>query len=257
MYNCMRLEKFMKRNWVKLVMLAMLLGLRPAEAGTIDTSAGWDEHTSIRWFAVPNTTTYGQTFFALDGRIDDFSFRLKGALPTTDIKMKAFIYQWAGSLVAGEGGRPIGSALSMTPLEFKPGDNSWHVVKAEIPGGLTLVPGYAYVAGFTMCDPPDYTASIGHVSFGLNIDSTYHASHGGDFVFSNNGDGGLGSLEFPWHSYQNFGDLVFKADFTDMGNSITVIPDKNPIPAPDGGSSVMLLSLGFLGLTGLRRMRKG
>ena len=128
MYNCMRLEKFMKRNWVKLVMLAMLLGLRPAEAGTIDTSAGWDEHTSIRWFAVPNTTTYGQTFFALDGRIDDFSFRLKGALPTTDIKMKAFIYQWAGPLVAGEGGRPIGSPLFMTPLEFKPGDNGWHEI---------------------------------------------------------------------------------------------------------------------------------
>ena len=256
MYNCMTLEKFMKRNWVRLAMLAMLLGLRPAEAGTIDTSGGW-KGTSIRWFAVPNTTTYGQTFFALDGRIDDFSFRLKGALPTTDIKMKAFIYQWAGSLVAGEGGRPIGSYLFMTPsLEFKPGNTAWQEVRVTIPSGLTLDPGYAYVAGFTMCDWPDYTASIGHVSFGLNINTTYHDSYGGDFVFSNNGDGGLGSLEFPWHSYQNFGDLVFKADFTDMGNSITVIPDKNPISAPDGGSSVMLLSLGFLGLTGLRRMRK-
>jgi len=272
----MTLTETMRRDWAGLLTLPMLLGMSVAQADTtvvtqtdtsvtIDTSVGWDHRSSIRWFAVPNTTTYGQTFYATEPEIDAFSFVMKGALPSTHLEMKAFIYAWTGQLVAGFGGSAVGNPLFISPTLTYDG-SAWGAVSVDThqadnggtvhPNGIALVPGQAYVIGLTMADSGNYDASSGYASFGLTH-SDYSAKNGGGFVFSNTGDGGLDSLTLPWNPYQNFGDLVFTASFTlPAGTEPGDLPDQPTQSVPDGGASVSLLSLGFLGLTVLRRSRK-
>jgi hypothetical protein len=166
-------------------------------------------------------------------------------------------------LLAGYGGHAVGNPLYTSPVTYD--GNQWQTLTIKT-GGVLLSPGKSYVIGLTISDPLDYAASVGYAAFGLTH-TDYTEKNGGGFVFSNNGNQGLASLNGPWHPYQNFGDLAFTATFSNPDGSASVpLPAEvapNPLSwddplasVPESGSVATWISLSLLGLVAIWRTRE-
>ena len=218
-----------------------------AWGATYDTMSYWNQSSRIQWFAVPDTTTYGETFLAPgigsapEVGLDSFSFNLKGAIAATRLDMTAVVFGWSGPLT-GAGGGAVGAPLYISHEELLYTGNQWETLTVNTPG-VALVPGSPYVIALTMSDPDKFAASIGHAAWALT-QAPSTAAGGGGFVFVNSGNTGIESLAGTWSGTRDYGSLAFQAVFSD---------DVHQGSVPDSGATLGLLVLGIGAVTAARR----
>jgi len=233
----------MKRNLRFAAIIFVATVATHASAGTVfDTTTSWDGSSGISTFGNPDTATYGQTFVAPSGALDDFTFYLNGEVGVS-LSMKAFVWSWSGPL-QGNGGQATGAPLylSSTSIPFS-GTGAYQAITIDT-GGVTLTPGSDYVIGLTISDPADYAASSGVTSWGAVLFQHPANDGGGGFVFYNMSEGGTFSAlnTSVWDTFGDFGDVAFKADFS--GGTV-------PEPA-----AISLIVLGFGSLSLFRAFRR-
>lgn len=203
---------------------------------TLDTTPAWNGTDGVAAFGVPNTSTYGQTFFAPagSGALENFTFFINTGAGS-HLLARPFVMRWSGGPYGGDGGTALGPALHLgNPITLNP-TGGFEEVVIDV-GGIPVTPGSSYVLGLTISDPTDFNASTGDSSWGIIPNHVSGVqSGGGGFVFFNNLDQ-IGELEtVTWDNFMDLGDLAFKATFSPG--------------VPDAGSSFAFLALGLFGLT--------
>ncbi len=234
------------RSKIAVIMLALSLSAAmlwavPANADTIyDTTPSWNGSNSITSYGTPDTTTYGETFIApADNVFQDFTFYIN---PSGTLYSKAYVYAWSGGLSYGQGpGKATGSALYASPSSIVlAGNNGVFQPVTVNTGGITLTPGDAYVMFLTLSNPSDYAASNGNSSWGTVAHPSPNDG-GGSFVWDNNGNNFSALTSSAWSTFENFGDLSFKAVFT-----------RSSVPEP---STLILTLMGLLSLAIVAKKR--
>jgi hypothetical protein len=223
---------------------AAIIASFQTQAITLDTTPYWNGASPITPWGHPNTATYGQTFIAPASQLDSFTFYLGGG-HAASLQFKAVVFGWEGPL-RGSGGGATGEPLFISSSLSYAASSSFQAITINT-GGTMLTPGYQYVMALTISDPTDYAKSSKTTTWGalLNIHAPDSASGGGGFVFFNNGNNFAALTTNTWDTFSDFGDLVFKAEFS------------NGPAVPDGGATIVMIGSAVTGLVSLRRKLKG
>ncbi|MCY2965917.1 MAG: PEP-CTERM sorting domain-containing protein [Planctomycetota bacterium] len=167
--------------------------------------------------------------------LNDFTFHIYAPAGTHQ-EFKAQVYAWQGSVLGGEGGGAVGSALYSSTTMILEGNDAFNAVTITPAGGVSLVYPGSYVALLTVSDATDFAASNGATSWGLAPAFTHQPSNGGGgFVYSDNGNDLSQLTSEPWTGSFDFGDLAWTAHLTDdLGRSVTF----DTVAAWDGTSTI-------------------
>jgi Ca2+-binding RTX toxin-like protein len=204
-----------------LLMATMMLGLLLA-AGmaladtTIDTTPRWDGEMNVYSFGYPTSATYGQvlTAPANDTQLDSFTFLMD--VPDT-ATFRGEVYAWDGK-------KATGPNLYESAPRTTSGSGDFEEITFDT-GGVQLTGGQKYVLFATISK--DYEASSGQTEdgyWGFILSGDAYA--GGEFVYKNNGSNFNALLIYPWNRRYAFGDLAFKAVFSNPSQSCTITGTK-------------------------------
>src|SRR5215472_638806 len=176
----------MKRTYITSNKLAAFLLCASAASccanSVIDTVSAWNG-TTVAYFGLPNTATYGQTITApfSDPLLTSFSFELD--LPATDT-FKAYVFAWNGTSATG-------SPLYTSPVTSTLG-TGFQLFTINT-GPVPLAPGGSYVLFVSATEVPT-SSGVGYAGIRLDTD----AYSGGNFVFLNNGTDSSQWTTTPW-----------------------------------------------------------
>jgi len=206
---------------------------------TFDTTYAWNGRNGIVPFGVPTTATYGQTFVAPGGNLNDFTFYVSPDGNTLSIQ--ADVYAWSGSLFGGNGPQgAVGPALYTSPVSTVINGFEFQAVTTPT-GGVPLTAGTDYVALLTVSDTADFHASTGAGTWGQILFTHVAGDGGGGFNFYNNSIGSPVN-NGDWDDFVDFGDSAWTAHF-------------GPSAVPEPGAYALLGSLTLTGAAFLRRKR--
>jgi uncharacterized protein with beta-barrel porin domain len=171
--------------------VALLALSAPASAQAIDTHPQWDGASSLTFWGVTNTKTYGQTITSTPGqtRLSGFTFELN-QLAGGPTDYQAFVYRWDPATQ-----RITGSALFSSGVMTVSGTGGFTPVSINT-GNVALTPGQQYVLFLTTTTVPQG----GGKSFGWGrVANTAYA--GGNVVYQNDAGGGFSALSTTnWNS---------------------------------------------------------
>lgn len=209
-----------------LALVALPLGV---SAQTIGAPGG----SGVGSFGKPNTQTYGQTFTAVNGSLDSFSFWLGGTSPS--LNFQAYVFAWDPTLL-----RATGPALFTSAVMAAPSGDGYHQVAINT-GSVAVNPGDVYVAFLSSSG----VAGSGSIGWEYSTGDTYTD---GAFVFINNGEDTSqwtsGTWTTNWSGTSR--DLRFSMTFSE-GVPNEVVPE--PI-------TMVLLGSGLAGIGAVRRRRR-
>ncbi len=218
-----------------------------AQANTsFDTTPSWNSSDSIAPFGNPDTTTYGETFICpVDNVLNDFTFYIK---PDSGVSLsvKAYVYQWSGSLFGGGGGGAVGSSMFASGSSMIINDDTMFNPVTVNTGGTTLTAGGQYVAFLTVSNPSDYSDTTGTSVWGMNLYSHVSNDGSGGFVFYNNGNNFSALNSNVWDNFADFGDLAWKANFS---------AGRADVPEPGSVASMIGISVFGAGIVRRRRSK--
>jgi uncharacterized repeat protein (TIGR01451 family) len=178
-------------------------GPTPAPVNTIPA---WDGSSSVAFFGIPDTATYGQTITAPAGGTLLTSFTFEMNLPAT-VAFRGEVYAWNGTMATG-------SSLFESPVMSTAGAG-FQAITFNIPGGVPLVGGQKYVIFASTAK--DQAGHSGTGSWGQTQNSNSDGDATTGFVFLNDGgDGGAGWTTQNWS--QDFlgagADLAYSVTFS-------------------------------------------
>ena len=219
----------------------LALGVGPARASFIDTTAPWDHKTGAGPFGDSTTSkskhaasTYGQTFTVgpTDTALNNFSFWLHDSKKNGPLTVEAVVMQWNGH-------QAVGPALwTSSPMTTSTKKGMQQLTFNT--GGLGLKPGTQYVA-FLTTSP--FASDAGHSA---KVGYTKQDPYGqGGFVYINNGSDMSKLTTTNWHHAPNGRDLAFRANL--------VNPAQTPVPS---GLLLGVIGSGSLLATAWRGRRK-
>lgn len=202
-------------GWRRHVTVALVAALAAAFVGVsvaaadIDTTPAWDGSQAVQPFGYGGSTrTYGQTVTGTGETLTGFTVYINGPSSMT---FQGGVGVWNGSAVSG--------VLWSGPDQQTAG-SGFGPVSFEIPAGVELTPGQAYVLYATTLNSSGSGSSTwGFVSGGAYAD--------GGFVFQNGG-----SLAAAWDGNWPGNDLAFQARF---GVRVVFVP----LPARGGYCTVV------------------
>ena len=194
-----------------------------ASAAFVTTGA---PDTNIFYFGDPDTTSYGQTFKALDSVLTDWSFYVAGATGNFDLR----VANWDGSKAVGPQLFSVSSTTAATSASSLGNTKySWSGIN------LSLATGSTYIAYITVAGVSGPTAQVpvgGHSS---------DAYADGGFFFLNSGGADPLSSSDSWSSWF-VPDMAFEANFASA----------SPVPEP---ASLAAWSFGLVAVTFARRRK--
>ncbi|MGA8486812.1 MAG: hypothetical protein WB684_07075, partial [Gaiella sp.] len=189
---------------------AAFVGVSVASAD-IDTTPAWNGSQPVAPFGPsPNTGTYGQTVTGTGEALTGFTVQINGP---SSIAFQGGVGVWDGSKVT--------SVLWSGPDQQTGGSGGFEPISFELPDGVELAAGQAYVLYATTLN----SSGSGSSSWGVVDGGTYA---GGEFVFQNGG-----SLFAGWDGNWAFYDLAFQARFGNLGHVVFL-----PVPARGGYCTV-------------------
>lgn len=201
------------RGWATAALVTALaaafVGVSAASAD-IDTTPAWDGSQAVQPFGPTGTPTYGQTVTGTGETLTGFTVQINGP---SSITFQGGVGAWDGSKVTG--------ILWSGPDQQTAGSGGFQAISFELPDGVELASGQAYVLYATTLN----SSGSGASTWGVVDGATYD---GGGFVFQNGG-----SLFAGWDGNWSWYDLAFQARF---GTPIRVV--FRPVPARGGYCTV-------------------
>jgi hypothetical protein len=194
-----------------------------------DTIPRWDGSSSISYFGVTDTATYGQTITVYGGYspLNGFAFEIGQC--NANVTFRGHVYAWDGS-------KATGSSLFDSPVMSVPAGSGYRLVTFNT-GELALAPG-TYVL-FASTSQDQAGAPYSACRWGaLPGNDRYYA--GGHFVFLNNGPNPATWTTGNWSSI--YYDLAFRVD-----GLAAPAPSAVGVPA----ASTTSLLIGFVSLIGV------
>lgn len=135
----------------------------PMASADIDTTPAWDGVNAIGLFGPSATPAYGQTVTGLGEALTGFTVQMQGDSPLT---FRGGVGEWDGSQVT--------AVLWSGPDQSTVGTGAFEAVSFELPDGVPLAPGHAYVLYATAVGGSGYNV------WGAVDGATYD---GGSFVY--------------------------------------------------------------------------
>jgi hypothetical protein len=205
----------MRHSWKRRLTTVLMASLAaaaigvPMAAADIDTTPAWDGNSYIYPFGHDGTRTYGQTITGTGEALTGFTVQMNGP---SSVTFQGGVGMWDGSAVSG--------VLWSGPDQQTTGSGTFEAVSFDLPEGVVLAPGQAYVI---------YATSLFSSGSGSNVWGSVDgaAYEDGGFVYQNGG-----SLSSSWDgNWANY-DLAFLARF---GTPRVVVL---PVPARGGYCTV-------------------
>lgn len=212
----------MKMNLIAKSMVAMVLTAGVAGAA-LATPYSNTPGLNINYMGYPDTTTYGETFQAPGGNLQDWTFYLNGG----NAGNGNFV------IAAWDGNKAVGPVLYQQGFSYTPGAN----VPMTFTGiDLGLTSGNSYVAYMTIAG---VNSPYSNVS---TMGSQGDGGLGGHFAYLNSQGVDPLTLQKQWDTFY-IPNMQFSADFGDAAN----------VPEP---ASLAIFGLGIAGLIVRRKAPK-